>query len=84
MSFRILWSHGSRASVVVNGTGPLFKKAVADSNAPCQEKALDALIAYLRAADTDAGRHVFLPNFCRFFSRIWMTRTLSVRLAKFQ
>ncbi|KAG0567085.1 hypothetical protein KC19_7G108600 [Ceratodon purpureus] len=37
--------------------GPLFKKAVADSNAPCQEKALDALIAYLRAADTDAGRY---------------------------
>ncbi|XP_024396661.1 protein MOR1 [Physcomitrium patens] len=37
--------------------GPLFKKAVADSNAPCQEKALDALIAYLRAADTDAARY---------------------------
>lgn len=37
--------------------GPLFKKAVADSNAPCQEKALDALIAYLRAADTDASRY---------------------------
>lgn len=37
--------------------GPLFKKAVADSNAPVQEKALDALIAYLRAADADAGRY---------------------------
>lgn len=29
---------------------------MADSNAPVQEKALDALIAYLRAADADAGR----------------------------
>lgn len=31
---------------------------MADSNAPVQEKALDALIAYLRAADADAGRCV--------------------------
>lgn len=29
---------------------------MADSNAPVQEKALDALIAFLRAADADAGR----------------------------
>ncbi|KAJ6894748.1 protein MOR1 [Populus alba x Populus x berolinensis] len=36
---------------------PLFRKTVADSNAPVQEKALDALIAFLRAADADAGRH---------------------------
>lgn len=36
--------------------GPLFKKTVADSNAPVQDKALDALIAYLKAADADAGR----------------------------
>ncbi|CAN1226033.1 Protein MOR1 [Linum grandiflorum] len=36
--------------------GPLFRKTVADSNAPVQEKALDALIAFLRAADADAGR----------------------------
>lgn len=36
--------------------GPLFKKAVSDSNAPVQEKALDALIAFLRAADADASR----------------------------
>ncbi|GAU31280.1 hypothetical protein TSUD_39600 [Trifolium subterraneum] len=36
--------------------GHFFKKTVADSNAPVQEKALDALIAYLRAADADAGR----------------------------
>lgn len=43
----------------MNGAGPLFRKGVADSNAPCQEKALDALIAYLRAVDTDASRHVF-------------------------
>ncbi|KAG6794093.1 hypothetical protein POTOM_003328 [Populus tomentosa] len=35
---------------------PLFRKTVADSNAPVQEKALDALIAFLRAADADAGR----------------------------
>ncbi|XP_009387376.1 protein MOR1 isoform X2 [Musa acuminata AAA Group] len=37
--------------------GPLFRKTVADSNAPVQEKALDALIAFLRAADADAGRY---------------------------
>ncbi|XP_059659280.1 protein MOR1-like [Cornus florida] len=37
--------------------GPYFKKAVSDSNAPVQEKALDAIIAYLRAADADAGRY---------------------------
>ncbi|KAH9747546.1 protein MOR1 [Citrus sinensis] len=37
--------------------GPLFKKTVADSNAPVQDKALDALIAYLKAADADAGRY---------------------------
>lgn len=30
---------------------------MADSNAPVQEKALDALIAFLRAADADAGRY---------------------------
>ncbi|EPS71179.1 hypothetical protein M569_03579, partial [Genlisea aurea] len=37
--------------------GSFFRKTVADSNAPVQEKALDALIAYLRAADADAGRY---------------------------
>lgn len=37
--------------------GHLFRKTVADSNAPVQEKALDALIAFLRAADSDAGRY---------------------------
>ncbi|KAK6932524.1 CLASP N-terminal domain [Dillenia turbinata] len=37
--------------------GPFFKKSVADSNAPVQEKALDALIAFLRAADAEAGRY---------------------------
>ncbi|XP_073101212.1 protein MOR1-like [Elaeis guineensis] len=36
---------------------PLFKKTVADSNAPVQEKALDALIAFLQAADADVGRY---------------------------
>ncbi|CAA2964836.1 MOR1 isoform X1 [Olea europaea subsp. europaea] len=36
--------------------GPFFKKTLADSNSPVQEKALDALIAYLKAADADAGR----------------------------
>lgn len=36
--------------------GHFFKKTVSDSNAPVQEKALDALIAYLRAADADASR----------------------------
>ena len=39
-------------------SGPFFKKTVADSNAPVQEKALDALIAFLKAADADAGRWV--------------------------
>ncbi|MCL7034943.1 hypothetical protein MKW94_023873 [Papaver nudicaule] len=37
--------------------GPLFRKTVADANAPVQEKALDALIAYLKAADADVGRY---------------------------
>ncbi|KAL8032652.1 hypothetical protein ABFS82_13G110300 [Erythranthe guttata] len=37
--------------------GPFFRKSVADSNAPVQEKALDALIAYLKAADADVGRY---------------------------
>ncbi|ONK78042.1 uncharacterized protein A4U43_C02F13600 [Asparagus officinalis] len=37
--------------------GPLFRKTVADSNAPVQDKALDALIAFLKAADADAGRY---------------------------
>ncbi|CAH9141710.1 unnamed protein product [Cuscuta epithymum] len=37
--------------------GPYFKKMVADSNAPVQEKALDALISYLKVADADAGRY---------------------------
>ncbi|KAK8488642.1 hypothetical protein V6N12_055631 [Hibiscus sabdariffa] len=36
---------------------PFLKKTVADSNAPVQEKALDALIAFLKAADADAGRY---------------------------
>ncbi|CAI9087519.1 OLC1v1021600C1 [Oldenlandia corymbosa var. corymbosa] len=36
---------------------PFFRKTVADSNAPVQEKALDALISYLKAADADAGRY---------------------------
>ncbi|XP_024517263.1 protein MOR1 [Selaginella moellendorffii] len=37
--------------------GPLFKKSVADSNAAVQEKALDALIGFLRAADADVSRY---------------------------
>ncbi|KAL3680081.1 hypothetical protein R1sor_023037 [Riccia sorocarpa] len=37
--------------------GPLFKKAIADANAPAQEKALDALIAYQRVVDADSGRY---------------------------
>ncbi|XP_076948805.1 protein MOR1-like [Bidens hawaiensis] len=40
----------------VRELGHFFKKTVADSNAPVQDKALDALIAYLKAADADAGR----------------------------
>ena len=48
---------------------PLFRKTVADSNAPVQEKALDALIAFLRAADADAGRwwNLFLFFLHAFF-----------------
>lgn len=42
--------------------GPLFRKTLADSNSPVQEKALDALIAFLRAADADAGRFIFFLN----------------------
>ncbi|BBG92843.1 ARM repeat superfamily protein [Prunus dulcis] len=37
--------------------GPLFRKTLVDSNSPVQEKALDALVAFLRAADADAGRY---------------------------
>ncbi|XP_061996116.1 protein MOR1 [Rosa rugosa] len=37
--------------------GSFFRKTLADANSPVQEKALDALIAYLRAADADAGRY---------------------------
>lgn len=37
-------------------SGSYFRKTVVDSNAPVQEKALDAVIAFLRAADADAGR----------------------------
>ncbi|KAI8525472.1 hypothetical protein RHMOL_Rhmol13G0233000 [Rhododendron molle] len=37
--------------------GPFFKTTIADSNASVQDKALDALIAYLKATDADAGRY---------------------------
>lgn len=36
--------------------GPFFRKTVADANAPVQEKALDALIVFLKVADADVGR----------------------------
>ncbi|KAL6532547.1 hypothetical protein OROGR_014517 [Orobanche gracilis] len=36
--------------------GPFFTKTVADRTARVQEKALDVLISYLRAADADASR----------------------------
>ncbi|KAL3345359.1 hypothetical protein AABB24_024363 [Solanum stoloniferum] len=45
-----------RTRAYVNSV-PFFRKAVADSNAPVQDKALDALICYLKAADSDAGRY---------------------------
>lgn len=48
-------------------SGPFFKKIVADSNAPVQEKALDALLAFLRTADADAGRWVVF-----FFFGYWI------------
>lgn len=44
--------------------GPLFKKSVSDANAPTQEKALDALMAYLRAADADVSRCASVYLFC--------------------
>ncbi|XP_050387830.1 protein MOR1 isoform X1 [Argentina anserina] len=37
--------------------GSFFRKTLADANSPVQEKALDALIAFLRAADADAARY---------------------------
>lgn len=41
-------------------SGYLFKKTVSDSDALVQDKALDALIAYLKAADADvAGRYIW-------------------------
>jgi len=50
--------------------GPLFKKTVADSNAPVQEKALDALLAFQRAADADASRYVCALR-CRVISHYY-------------
>nr|GEW51009.1 protein MOR1 [Tanacetum cinerariifolium] len=41
----------------VRQLGHFFKKTIADSNAAVQDKALDALIAYLNAADADVGRY---------------------------
>jgi hypothetical protein len=54
--------------------GPLFKKTVTDSNAPVQEKALDALIAFLRAADADAARlnMIFVSIFCSCLSHLFV------------
>jgi len=40
----------------LNSVGHFLKKIFADLNAHVQEKALDALIAYLQAADADVGR----------------------------
>ena len=40
---------------------------MADSNAPVQEKALEALVAFLKAADADAGRY----GFCLFCLMLW-------------
>ena len=48
-----------RCACIVYTLGSFFKKAVSDSNAPVEEKELDALIAYLRAADVDIGRYAF-------------------------
>ncbi|CAM6101171.1 unnamed protein product [Calypogeia fissa] len=42
--------------------GPLFRKSVADSNASAQERALDALISYLKIVDTDSAR--FAKEIC--------------------
>ncbi|CAI5478770.1 unnamed protein product [Closterium sp. Yama58-4] len=42
--------------------GHLLKKAVSDANAPAQEKALDALIAFQLAADADVAR--FAKEIC--------------------
>ncbi|KAK1368569.1 MICROTUBULE ORGANIZATION family protein [Heracleum sosnowskyi] len=37
--------------------GPFFRKMVVDANVPVQEKALDALIMFLKVADADVGRY---------------------------
>ena len=49
-----------RCACIVYTLGSFFKKEISDSNAPVEEKALDALTAYLRAADADIGRYAFL------------------------
>lgn len=41
---------------------------IADSNAAVQDKALDALIAYLKAADADVGRFKHFVSVCRIDS----------------
>jgi len=61
---------GARSDVLLWWLGPLFKKTVADSNAPVQEKALDALLAFQRAADADASRYVCALR-CRVISHYY-------------
>ncbi|KMZ71605.1 Protein MOR1, partial [Zostera marina] len=62
--------------------GPLFKKTVADSNAAVQEKALDALIAFLKAADADVGRYA--KEVCdSLVSKCLTGRTKTVEKAQF-
>lgn len=58
-------------------SGPLFRKTLVDSNSPVQEKALDALVAFLRAADADAGR---LINFIFLLILIWFLTSLCLDL----
>ncbi|KAI3667445.1 hypothetical protein L6452_42503 [Arctium lappa] len=48
-----IFFHSSCNHVFLN----IFKKTVSDSNVRVQDKALDALIAYLKDVDADAGRY---------------------------
>lgn len=52
--------------------GPFFRKTVADANAPVQEKALDALIVFLKVADADVGRWSDYSGFCEFFRDVFV------------
>ncbi|KAF7114040.1 hypothetical protein RHSIM_RhsimUnG0099400 [Rhododendron simsii] len=55
--FEAAWPIAPGGFVVGELSGLFFRKTVADLNVPVQEKALDALISFLKAADADVGRY---------------------------